>query len=226
VISAVDARARTLAIDRPGWDGLTKPCGLECNAEAALEALNRGGVRRAAVVGYSLGGAVAAWLAATHPERVSRLVLVAPAANRDSLVALDYLLAAPVVGELTSAAALAGAGAALAARPLRRLVSAELEIDPRYLFGAARRALMPGTWRSFVSEQRMLIRELPLLEPLLSRIEAPTTVVVGSADRIVPPSSARALARQVPDAELIQIEQANHLLLQQHAKRLAEIMVA
>jgi pimeloyl-ACP methyl ester carboxylesterase len=213
-----------LAIDRPGWDGITKPCGLDCNAQAALDALNGSGVRRAAVVGYSLGGAVAAWLAATRPERVSRLVLLAPAANTDSLVALDYLLAAPVVGELASAAALAGAGAALAARPLRRLISAELEIDPRYLVGAARRALMPGTWRSFVAEQRMLIRELPLLEPMLGRIECPTSVVIGTADRIVPPGSARTLARQIPDAEFIEIGHANHLLLQQQPERLAEIL--
>jgi pimeloyl-ACP methyl ester carboxylesterase len=199
---------------------------LNCNAQAALEALKGSGARRATVVGYSLGGAVAAWLAATEPERVSRLVLLAPAANMDSLVALDYLLAAPVVGELASATALAGAGAALAARPLRRLISAELEIDPRYLIGAARRALMPGTWRSFVAEQRMLIRELPLLEPLLRRIECPTSVVIGAADRIVPPASARTLARQIPGAELIEIEHANHLLLQQQPKRLAEMLAS
>ena len=214
-----------MAIDRPGWDGLTKPCGLDCNARAAIEALDASEVRRATVVGYSLGAAVAAWLAATRPERVSRLVLVAPAANTESLVALDYLLAAPVVGELASAGALAGTGAALAARPLRRLISAELEIDPRYLLGAARRALMPGTWRSFVAEQRMLIRELPLLERLLGRIKCQTTVVIGAADRIVPPSSARALAHQIPGAELIEIERANHLLLQQQPQRVAKILV-
>lgn len=183
---------------------MSKPCGLECNAEAALDALDRADTERAAVVGYSLGGAVAAWLAAAHPERLSRLVLVAPAANRESLVALDHVLAAPAVGELASALAVAVASVALVAPRL-------LTID---------------SWRSFVAEQRMLIRELPLLEPLLGRIATPTTIVIGTADRIVPPSSARALARQIPGAELVQIDRATHLLLRRQAQRLAEILLA
>jgi pimeloyl-ACP methyl ester carboxylesterase len=37
------------------------------------------GLERATVVGHSLGGAAAAWLAAHHPDRVARLVLAAPA---------------------------------------------------------------------------------------------------------------------------------------------------
>ena len=225
VIDALGTRAEPLAIDRPGWDGRSRACGLDCNAGAALAALDRAGLSRATVVGYSLGGTVAAWLAATRPERVLRLVLIAPAANAESLVPLDYLLAAPVLGELASAAALAAAGAALAVRPLRRLVSSELSLDPRYLVGAARRALVPGTWGSFVFEQRMLIRELPQLEPLLGQIAAPTTIVIGDSDRIVPPSSARKLARQIPGADLVEIERAHHLLLQQHPERLAEILL-
>ena len=75
------------------------------------------GSRRATVVGHSLGAAVAAWLACVEPERVGRLVLVAPAANLDSLSAVDYLLAAPVVGWLASVGAMAGGGLVLASRP-------------------------------------------------------------------------------------------------------------
>ena len=185
VRAAISGRTQTIAIDRPGWDGRSRPAGLEGNADAALGALDRAEVERAAVVGHSLGGAVAAWLAATRPERVARLVLVAPAANTESLVALDYVLAAPVVGELTSAAGLVAAGAALAARPLRRLISAELALDTAYLGGAGRRLLAPTTWGAFVAEQRMLIRELPRLEPLLARISVPATIVFGSAIPII-----------------------------------------
>src|SRR5947208_2776334 len=82
---------------------------------AALAVLDRVGATRAVVVGHSLGGAVAAWLAATHPDRVASLVLIAPSANTESLVPLDRVLAAPLIGEILSAASLAGAGAALAA---------------------------------------------------------------------------------------------------------------
>ena len=147
-----------------------------------------------------------------------------PAANTESLVALDYVLAAPVVGELASVAGLVSAGAALATRPLRRLISSGLAVDPSYLGGAGRRLLTPATWGSFVAEQRMLIRELPQLEPLLGRISAPTTIVFGTADRLVPPASARRLAEQIPQTQLVQIDGASHLLPQQHARRVAEII--
>ena len=218
-------RVPTIAIDRPGWDGRTRARGLEGNAEAALDALDRAGAERATVVGHSMGGAVAAWLAATRGERVSRLVLLAPAANAESLVQLDHLLATPVVGELASAAWMAAAGVALAARPLRQLLSAELTLDPGYLGEAGRRLLAPATWGSFVSEQRMLIRELPDLEVLLGDISAPTTIVIGSADRLVPPASARRLSDQIPGAELIELERADHLLPQRQARRVADVIL-
>jgi pimeloyl-ACP methyl ester carboxylesterase len=218
-------RVPTIAIDRPGWDGRSRARGLEGNAEAALDALDRAGAERATVVGHSMGGAVAAWLAATRPERVSRLVLLAPAANSESLVQLDYLLATPVVGELASAAWMAAAGVALAARPLRQLLSAELSLDTGYLGGAGRRMLAPVSWGSFASEQRMLIRKLPDLEALLHSISAPTTIVIGSADRLVPPASARRLTEQITGAVLIEIERADHLLPQRKARRVAEIIL-
>src|SRR5436305_10189633 len=85
VRSAVAGRAHCVAINRPGWDRETRPVDLAANAEAALTALDAAGLKQVTVVGHSLGGAVAAWLAAEHPERVGALVLAAPSANRASL---------------------------------------------------------------------------------------------------------------------------------------------
>ena len=66
---------------------------------------------------------------------------------------------------------------------------------------------------------------MPALEARLAKISVPTTVVIGTADRIVPVSSARRLAAQIAGARLVQLERANHLLPQQRAERLAEIIV-
>ncbi len=70
----------------------------------------------------------------------------------------------------------------------------------------------------------MLFRELPLLEERLDRITAPTTVVIGTADRIVPLSSAQRLTVQIAGARLVKLDRANHLLPQQRAEQLAEII--
>ncbi len=226
VRAAIGSRVETIAIDRPGWDGDHSPADLEGNARAALAAVDAAGADRALVVGHSFGGAVAAWLAVTAPERVRALVLAAPSANEASLEWLDRVLATRGVGYVASAAVLAGSGLALAARPLRVRVARDLELEERYLRSAGRILLSPPAWHAFFLEQRQLIRDLPELEGRLDQIAAPTTIVIGTRDRVVPVASARLLAEQIPQAELVELKRANHLLPQQRAARLAEIIVA
>ena len=223
--AALSNGVRTIAIDRPGWDGRSRATGLPGNARAALSALDGAGAARATVVGHSLGAAVAAWLAGSAPARVGRLVLVAPAANLDSLGPIDYLLAAPVVGWLASVSAMAGGGLLLSAGPVRRWVAEATALDDRYLQAAGRMLLAPAAWRSFVREQRFLVRDLPALEHRLPGIAAPTTIVAGTGDHVVPIAAARRLAGQIPGAELVEVEQAGHLLHVQQAGRLAEVVL-
>jgi len=225
LIGSFSARGPSvIAIERPGWDGRSAVTDLAGNARAALAALDRAGVTGATVVGHSLGAAVAAWLAASAPERVSRLVLVSPAANLDSLSAMDYLLAAPLVGWLASVGAMAGGGLVLGPGPLRRWVAEATALDDRYLRAAGRMLLTPRAWRAFVREQRFLVRDLPALERRLSEISVPTTIVAGTGDRVVPIAAARRLATQIRGAELVEIEHAGHLLHVQQASRLAEVI--
>jgi pimeloyl-ACP methyl ester carboxylesterase len=226
VRAAIGTRTPTLAIDRPGWDGHRAPANLEGNAEAALEALDAAGAERATVVGHSFGGAVAAWLAASHPQRVTALVLVSPAANCASLYRMDYLTAAPVAGYAASVATLGGLGLSLTAGPVRRRLAAALGLDDRYLQAAARVLRTPGAWRAYAAEQRVLVDDLPALEAQLKRITAPTTIVAGTADWVVPRVSVRRLAEQIETAELILVADAGHLLPQQAPERLADLIVA
>jgi pimeloyl-ACP methyl ester carboxylesterase len=222
--AALRDRVPTLAIDRPGWDGSSRPTDLAGNARAALEALDHAGMARATVAGHSLGAGVAAWLASSHPQRVGRLVLVAPAANLDSLSRVDYLLAAPLLGWLAAVGAMAGGGLVLGAGSVRRWVAEATALDDRYLRSAGRMLLAPAAWRSFVREQRYMVRDLPTLERRLGQISTRTTIVSGTADRVVPVTAARRLAGQIRGAELLEIEHAGHLVHVQHAGRLAEII--
>jgi pimeloyl-ACP methyl ester carboxylesterase len=215
-----------IAIDRPGWDGSSRPTDLIGNAIAAREALDGAGIERAAIVGHSLGAAVAVLLAILHPERVAALVLVAPSANTDSLYRLDLLLAQPVLGYVASAGALVTAGLLLAAAPVRRRLAARMWLDEGYLRGAGRALLAPATWRAFASDQRALVSALPAIEARIDEIRAPTTIVAGSEDRVVPLAAARLLATQIRDAELVVIERAAHLLPQQHPDRVAAVIAA
>lgn len=67
---APDLRGRALSADLPG------PYGIARHVADAVEVLDGLGLERTVVVGHSMGAYVAAGLAAEHPERVARLVLV------------------------------------------------------------------------------------------------------------------------------------------------------
>lgn len=224
VIAALGNETQTIAIDRPGWDGATRATDLSGNAEVAVGALDRRQTQRATVVGHSLGAGIAAWIAVHYPERVRALVLAAPAANTASLTHVDQFLATPLAGPLVSSGILASTSAALRFGPFRHSLVRRLSLDDRQLLTLGRHLAWPAAWRAFAIEQRALITQLPQLDAELCRIAVPTVIVAGAHDRIVPAAAARALATQIPGAELVLLAGAGHLLPHRHGERLAAII--
>jgi pimeloyl-ACP methyl ester carboxylesterase len=225
VVAALEGGVQPIAVDRPGWDGRSPARDLPGNAQAVFDLLDTRGIERATLVGHSLGAAVAVWAALEHPERVAALVLAAPAANRASLATLDRWLALPVAGSLASAVSMTGLGLALSASPVRRRLVRGVQLDEAYLEASARILLSGWGRRAFTTEQRSLVRDLPVLEGRLSAVRAPTWIVTGAEDRIVSPGAARRLADQIPGARLVQLGNAGHLLPQLHAQRLVDAVM-
>jgi 3-oxoadipate enol-lactonase len=44
----------------------------------------------------------------------------------------------------------------------------------------------------------------------LHMIEAPSLVITGTADRVIPPNSSEFIASQIPDARLVKVENGSH----------------
>ena len=80
---------RALALDLPGHGRSAAPARWDIPAQAALVAadLDVLGLERFALVGHSLGGAIAIALAAAHPRRVAGLFLLDPATDGRALPA-------------------------------------------------------------------------------------------------------------------------------------------
>jgi pimeloyl-ACP methyl ester carboxylesterase len=226
VVAALDGPIEPIAVDRPGWDGSRAARDIPGNAVSALEILDAHGIDRATIVAHSFGAAIAAWIAVEHPERVGALVLLAPAVNVQSLQWIDWLLGGPFVGPALSAGAVAGPGHALRSAQVRGWVRSRFGLSDDYLAWIGGVLRRPSAWRTFLIEQRAMLSQLPELERRLSRIAAPTTIMIGSADRVVPAASAKVLAGQIADATLVPVRGAGHLLALQHAGRVAEVTLA
>ena len=138
------------------------------------------GLARAHIAGHSLGGAVAARLAARHPDRIDRLVLVDAAIRPRGI----RTVARPVHVMRTIAHGSPGFA------PL--LVRDLLRCHPRSFVAATVDALQTD-W-----------------QPLLRRIEAPTLVVWGERDAITPLALGEEIAAVIPGARLITLVETGH----------------
>ncbi len=200
---------RVIRYDLPGF-GLTgaDPSGDYTDARSItilLALMDRLGVARASLVGNSMGGRIAWTTAALHPERVDKLVLVSPdgfaspglAYGKPPEVplmmrALPYVLPSFMLrASLTPAYANAG-------------------VVTDALFARYRDMMLaPGVRRSIVQRmgQQVLVDPVPLLE----RIEAPTLLMWGEKDGMIPFANSADYMRALKHATLVALPGIGHI---------------
>ena len=214
-----------VAADRPGYGSSRLPAGgFAANARAVLEDLDSRGITRAVLVGHSYGGGVALSAASLAPGRVAAVVLLA-SVGPGCVTGWDRLLAAPGAGRLCAQVAwrltpwMARARLARIARRRGRPLRPDEHVNWQ-VWGHAGRGRRP-LWRTFLTEQRALLRELDELEHAIASVRAPVLVLADPKDTVVPFETARLLVRALPDARLQLVEGAGH-----HLPRRAPAVVA
>jgi pimeloyl-ACP methyl ester carboxylesterase len=210
---------RVLVVDRPGYGRSGgETLSIAGNAELLADVVVQRVGAPVTVVGHSYGGGVAIELAAGQPELVAGLVLVGSIGRADSLNRLDRVLAKPVMGEALSAAGLFTLARVLPR--VRQLVGPHNHAALAWL-----RATLPDErygkvslprgrqmWRSFVAEQRSLVREIDDVEAALGSVLAPTVVISGTWDLVVPPSVSASIAASISGSELVSIARTGHFV--------------
>jgi pimeloyl-ACP methyl ester carboxylesterase len=227
VARALDGQCGVVAPDRPGWgDRAGEPAGgFAAGADDALVTLDRAGVDRAIVLGFSWGGGVALELTRRHPDRVGALVLAASIGPGEP-TALDRMLALPGAGPAICAGGLAATRLALRRSAFHGLLGRGMRgIDPNHVRRFADDCLSPAALAGFMVEQRALVREFPGVVRALS-VRVPTIVVTGERDRLIAPGSARRLAEAITGAELRTVPGAGHFLPSTAAGALADAVMA
>ena len=201
-----------LGYGRTGGDA----AGFEANASALAALLDDLTVDRAVITGYSWAGGVALAFADLFPSRTAGLVLAASVGPGERFRWEDRILATPWLGEALAALTLGATGRVLRSARIHRLADRRLSGPTRQavnVLSGLTGAEPPGTvWRSFVTEQRVLLRDIDGLGPGLAAISAPTAVINGSSDRLVRPNVADDLAARIPGAVHTIVAGAHHLL--------------
>lgn len=163
------------------------------------EVFDRLGLESPAVIGHSFGGMVAAEVAATNPERVSKLVLIDPVGLwRDDAPIKNWMVMQP--------------------QDLAKAVFADPESD------VARQALaVPEEMDAQIDAQIQFMWSLactgkfvwPIpdkgLKKRIHRIQAPTLVIWGKQDGLVPPLYAEEFGSRLANARVELVDNAGHV---------------
>ncbi len=184
------------------------PYTLHDMAADAVGLLDRLGIERAHVAGRSMGGMIAQILAAKHPRRIASLTAIMSSTGNPALPppapAAMAMLTRPAPdprrdrdGFLDHATAVAQA---IGSRPFdagAARAQAEAELD---------RAYNPAGF----GRQIAAIAATGDLRPLIRTIAAPTLVVHGADDPLVPPDCGRDIVANIPGARLMLIDGMGH----------------
>ena len=194
-------------------------------ARDALGVLDALGIDRAHVVGASMGGMVAQHLAASHPQRVAALTLMMTSSGARRL---------PGPSAKARAAMLDRRG--LDPRDIDGIVDRLERVfgiigspayrAPRDVFRARLRASVERAYRpAGVARQLIAIAADGDRSPLLARITAPTHIVHGAIDPLVPVAAAHDLHAKIRGSTLEVIDGMGHDLPEGLWGRLAEAML-
>ncbi len=184
---------------------------LRAHAERLLRFLDGIGIASFDLLGTSHGGAVAMMAAALAPDRVRRLILVAPvnpwSAHGRRLA--PFLSSAPVSWLLLRGEPLLGI---LHDQLLRRLYGDPRRIRPGTLAGYSAPFKIPGTLNYGLGVVSAWNRDLADLQSLLPRIaDIPSLLLWGSRDTAVSPASAEMLSQQFKHCQVEILDGVGHL---------------
>ena len=192
---------RVLAPETPGYgessglESIDGILGLTLHHRRLVESL---GIERLDVIGHSLGGMFAAEFAAICPHRTRRLVLVdAYGLWLDDVPVPDPFVLGP---KQLWAAKWANPDTA----PAEPSIFVPDPTDPTAAVLDRARNLGAATKFMWPFAERGLHRRLPL-------VQAPTLVIHGERDGLVPPAYADEFARLIPDSRVVRIAGAAHL---------------
>jgi pimeloyl-ACP methyl ester carboxylesterase len=229
VIEPLAEHFRVHAIDLPGYGFSDKPSDatyeVGWHARFVAGYLDAADIERAVLVGNSMGGHVASEVAILFRSRVSALVLIGasglqsgPPADRELPMAFR-IANWPVVGPLVRALP----SRPIVANGLRDAVFdastiTEADVDAYYAPLRTKNGLVAFLRRT----------SLPIDEDrgdIVALIGAPTLVITGDSDRLVPPAIARRYHELIDGSRLVVLERTGHLPQEERPERVVQEIV-
>jgi pimeloyl-ACP methyl ester carboxylesterase len=213
--SALESKHRIVRFDLPG-NGLSDPDPAgdysdERSLQLIVAVMDSLGLVKAGIVGHSIGGRLAWTFAARHPQRVDRLVLVAP--DGFASPGFEYGRAAEVPVSLALMRW-------VLPEPFLKMSLAPAFADPAVLTRALttryqEMMLAPGARQAMLARMRQTVLTDPV--PLLRGIRAPTLLIWGEQDAMIPFANSDDYLGALPNARRSALPGVGHLPQEERA---------
>ena len=214
--SALESTYRVVRFDLPG-NGLSDPDPTgdysdERSLQLFLAVMDSLGLAKAGIAGHSIGGRLAWTFAARHPERVERLVLVAP--DGFASPGFEYGRAADVPASLALMRY-------MLPKPLLTMSLEPAYADPTVMTPALatryhEMMLAPGARQAMLARMRQTVLTDPV--PQLRGIQAPTLLIWGKQDAMIPFANADDYLGALPNARLSALPGVGHVPHEERAE--------
>ncbi len=220
--AGLEADHRVIRFDLPG-SGLSPPDTTgdytdDRSMTVLLALMDRLGIAKASIVGNSIGGRIAWTFAAAHPDHVDKLVLVSPDGFASPGFEYGRVPDVPVTVE---------AMRWVLPKPLVKMSLAPAYADPKVLtddlttrYYDLMRA--PGVREAMIARMRQSVRFDPVAR--LQTIQAPTLLLWGEEDRMIPFTNAADYLKAIPHATLAPLPGVGHLPQEEAPARSLEIV--
>jgi pimeloyl-ACP methyl ester carboxylesterase len=166
-------------------------------------------VEKAHIVGAGMGGMIAQTVAAEYPGRVFSLTSMMSTSGNPDLPRIDD----DVLSLFLRPAAIASDIESIVARDMefnRLIASPDFPTSAEVLKGWALRDSMRAYHPAGLLRQLALVKSSGDRREVLARIDVPTVVLHGAADKLVPTAAGRDTAASIKDAELRIVEGMGH----------------
>jgi len=216
---------RVYAIDLKGWGLTDKPTegdySMVAQAHHVRSFMRAMQIERAAIVGHSMGGAIAVHMAVEYPAATSGIVLIDPAGARGFpyLWIVSRLMDVPPVRRWASLIA----QYTITNESLLSFGMPRAYYNPDNLTHEMKRALLqPYRTHGFIDALINLTRDTrhSRLNGRAAQVNCPALIIWGENDAVVPPADGQYFLNEIPDSKLIVLPKAGHL---PHEERAADV---